>query len=72
MASHNTNPTPILYRFVYFPRPFPGKSTLPVPGFASWAVRDSTISFFVGNTTGMNSDAENRAEAKLGVVGLSW
>ena len=52
-------------------RPFP-HGPLPVSPFASWAMADSTVSFFLGNITGMNNPAEFSAEARLGVVGLGW
>ena len=47
-------------------RPFP-HGALPVSPFQSWSTRSSTVSFFLGNISGMNSGAELTAEARLGV-----
>jgi hypothetical protein len=48
----------------------------PLP--ASWTngsntkLSNSVVTYFVGNSTGMNNKAELEAQAKFGVVGLGW
>ena len=38
----------------------------------SYSLQESTVGFFLGNASGMDSAAEEKAEVRLGVVGIGW
>lgn len=43
-----------------------------LPWQASWAMKGSTTSYFLGTATGLDPAKEAAAEAKLGYVGIGW
>ncbi len=49
-----------------------GYPPIPLAGYPTYAMAASTSAYFLGNDTGLNSAAENAAEAKFGIVGLGW
>jgi len=49
-----------------------GYPPIPLDGYPTYAMAASTSAYFLGNDTGVNSAAENAAEAKFGIVGLGW
>ena len=44
----------------------------PTNPWASWPMNRSTTAYFVGNASGMDSQAELQGEIKLGYVGIGW
>ena len=49
-----------------------GYPPIPLDGYPTYDMAASTSAYFLGNDTGVNSAAENAAEAKFGIVGLGW
>jgi hypothetical protein len=41
-------------------------------GFPTYNTSRSTVAYFLGNDTGLNSDDELRAQSKFGIVGIGW
>jgi len=44
----------------------------PANPWHSWRMNQSTVAYFVGNASGMDSEAELGLEARLGYVGIGW
>ena len=42
------------------------------PAWQTYSLQKSTVGFFLGNATGMDSAEEVRAEVRLGIVGVGW
>ena len=61
-----------LLRVVTGDRPVFSGGGIPAASFASWDMQSSTIAYFVGNGSAMNSPDEMKAEARRGVAGLGW
>ena len=38
----------------------------------TYGLQDSTVGFFLGNASGMDSEDELKAEVRLGIVGIGW
>ena len=49
-----------------------GYPPIPLDGYPTFQMNRSTSAYFLGNDTGLNSHAENVAEARFGIVGLGW
>ena len=49
-----------------------GYPPIPLEGYPTYNMAASTSAYFLGNDTGVNSAAENLAEAKFRIVGLGW
>eukprot|EP00729_Bicosta_minor_P005769 gene5769-1170_t len=49
-----------------------GYPPIPLDGYPTMMMNRSTVAYFLGNDTGLNSAAENMAQARFGIVGLGW
>ena len=49
-----------------------GYPTIPLEGYPTYDLAKSTSAYFLGNDTGLNSQAELEAQSKFGIVGIGW
>eukprot|EP00966_Prymnesium_polylepis_P305862 7068021-Prymnesium_polylepis.1 len=49
-----------------------GYPPIALDGYPTYSMQRSTVAYFLGNDTGLNSPKELAAQAKFGIVGLGW